>query len=338
MKKLVKIMSSTLAMILMVSSLTGCNFNKEDEKAESSEAATYVSLRINPEIELIADEDDEVVAVNAINEDGEVVLAVSDFIGDTIEEATEEFVDAAVELGYIDVESEESTVYVHVDGESEEIIEDIEEKINTRVHKYFDDKGIFGKVEKELMDEYIDKSKELNIGVGHVRMIERILELYPEMTEEELLEMDIKELLELLKEDVKNNGLKVTQRDEYRQAVEALKEEYLEMFELLDELRLLEKQLKDLELDEDIKALIEARIVEIRNECDTMKAAFEEALESLKETYKSQVDIAVNEFKNRAEQRKKENASKLEKHIQDFNMNKEDIKNQIQDWRNRLGK
>ena len=66
MKKLVKIMSSTLAMILMVCSLAGCDFNKEEETAKSSEAETYVSLRINPEIELIANEDDEVVAVNAI--------------------------------------------------------------------------------------------------------------------------------------------------------------------------------------------------------------------------------------------------------------------------------
>ena len=110
MKKLVKIMSSALAVVLMVGSLAGCDFNKEEETAKT-DAATYVSLRINPEIELIANEDDEVVAVNAINEDGEVVLAVSDFIGDTIEEATEEFVDKAVELGYIDVESEESYLY-----------------------------------------------------------------------------------------------------------------------------------------------------------------------------------------------------------------------------------
>lgn len=338
MKKLVKLMSSALAMVLMLGGLTGCDFNKEDEKAENSEAATYVSLRINPEIELIANEDDEVVAVNAINEDGEVVLAISDFVGDTIEEATEEFVDIAVELGYIDVESEESTVYVHVDGESEEVIEDIEEKINTRVHKYFDDRGIFGKVEKEVMDEYLEKAEELNISVGQVKMIERILELYPEMTEEELLEMDIKELMELLKDDSKNNGLKVTQRDEYKEAVEALKAEYAEMFELLDELRELERQLKELGLEEDAKALIEARIVEIRSECDTMKAAFDEALKTLKETYKSEVDVAVNEFKNKAEQRKQEHADKLEKHIQNFNMNKEDIKNQIQNWREELGK
>ena len=306
MKKLVKIMSCTLAMILMAGSLVGCNFNKEGETAKSNEATTYVSLRINPEIELIANEDDEVVAVNAINEDGEIVLAVSDFIGDTIEEATEEFVDTALELGYIDVESEESTVYVHVDGKIEEVIENIEEKINTRVHKYFDDKGIFGKVEKEEMDEYLEKAEELGIPVGHVKMIERILELYPEMSEEELLEMDVKELMELLKNDVKNNGLKVTQREEYKEAVEALKEEYARMFELLDELRNLEKQLKDLELDEDAKALIEARIVEIKSECDTMKASFEEALEALKETYKSEVNVVVDEFKNRAKQRKQE--------------------------------
>ena len=42
--------------------------------AESA-GTTYISLRINPEIELIADEDGTVLCANAINEDGEVVLS-----------------------------------------------------------------------------------------------------------------------------------------------------------------------------------------------------------------------------------------------------------------------
>lgn len=331
-------MSCALSLVLVVSSLVACRKEEDPEEVAEKETTTYVSLRINPEIELIADEDDVVVAVNAINEDGEVVLSVSDFIGDTVDEATEEFVDAAVDLGYIDVESEDATVYVHVDGESEDVIEDVEEKINKRVHDYFDNHGIFGKVEKEDMQEYFAKAEELNISVGHAKMINRILELYPEMTEEELMEMDVKEWIKLLKEDEKNNGLKASLRDEYKAAVEALKIEYAEMFTLLEELKSLEIQLKDLGLEESARALIEARIVEIKTECDTMKEAFEEAVKALKEAYKSEVDAAINDFKNRAEQKKQENADKLEKHFQDFNKNKEDIRNQIQDWRNKLGR
>lgn len=334
MKRLVKLMSCTLALVLMVCSLAAC---KKDDTVKN-EAATYVSLRINPEIELIANEDDVVIAVNAINEDGEVVLSVSDFIGDTVEEASEEFVDAAVELGYIDVDSEDSTVYVHVDGDSEKAIEDVENKINKKVHDYFDNRGIFGKVMKENMEEYLAKAEELGISVGHVKMIERILELYPELTEEELLDMKVKELMELLKSDSKKNGLKASLREEYKAKVEELKTQYSEMFAMLDELRELEKQLEEVPLTDAQKAIIESRIIEIKSACDIMKETFDEAVKALKDSYKEQIEDAMLEFKNKAKQKKLEHASKLEKHLNHFKKNKEEIKNKIKSWRERFGK
>lgn len=108
------------------------------------------------------------------------------------------------------------------------------------------------------------------------------------------------------------------------------------MFELLDELENLEAQLSNTELSEDERKTIESRIIEIKDSCDIMKKTYHDELNKLKETYKSQVYIAVQEFKGKADKKKKDNASKLEKHLQEFNKDKEKIKDKIKDWRDDL--
>ena len=68
--KMIKIASILLAASFGIGMTAACS----KKTASAEEATTYVSLRINPEVELLADEDGTVIASNAINEDGEVVL------------------------------------------------------------------------------------------------------------------------------------------------------------------------------------------------------------------------------------------------------------------------
>ena len=70
MKKITRLISTLLVVTLGVGALASCAIDSDAE-----ESLKYVSLRINPEIEMLADEDGEIVAASAINEDGEVVLS-----------------------------------------------------------------------------------------------------------------------------------------------------------------------------------------------------------------------------------------------------------------------
>ena len=59
-----------LSMILGIISLTGCQ--KHDElKTEK----TVMHLSLNPEIEVVLDEEDKVITVNALNEEGNLTLS-----------------------------------------------------------------------------------------------------------------------------------------------------------------------------------------------------------------------------------------------------------------------
>ena len=115
--KFTKIISLLLVAVLGIGALASCASVDDGNTAVlDKEALTYVSLRINPEIELLADEDGNVVSANAVNEDGEVVLATVDLEGKSIEEAGAIFTETANDLGYFTPDGEKDTVYIDVES------------------------------------------------------------------------------------------------------------------------------------------------------------------------------------------------------------------------------
>ena len=329
MKKIYKILSVLLCLVLLLGTLSACN----NSETASADELSYVSMRINPEIELVVDAENKVVAVNAINEDGETVLTEITLVGLTVEEAGEAFTAMATELGFLDVDATEAHVYILVDGEDQEQVKDIEEKVTKKINDFFDKKGIFGKVSPEELTELEALATEWNVSVKDAKMISRILELYPEMTVEEILELDIKERISLIKDDHKNNGLPAHLRDEYKVAVDALKEEYAELFDLAKELKELKIALKNPELTEEEVATLQAEYDAKKEQFDTLKQAFTSALEQLKTEKKEKLEEVKTEIKETAKSRRDEFANKIKEHDERFQLNKENIENQIKNWR-----
>ena len=133
MKKIIKPVCVILMICLLSTGLVSCLGDNKD-----SAGVTYITMRINPEIELVADDDMQIVATNAINEDGEIVLSQLELVGMDADDAAEAFTEKATELGYIDVESEENTVYIDVVSDDEEDNEDIKEDLSDKIKNYFE--------------------------------------------------------------------------------------------------------------------------------------------------------------------------------------------------------
>lgn len=164
--KFTRIISLLLVAVLGIGALASCASVDDGNIAVlDKEALTYVSLRINPEIELLADEDGNVVSANAVNEDGEVVLATVDLEGKSIEEAGAIFTETANDLGYFTPDGEKDTVYIDVESTIDGEDAELEEKLNKSIRDYFNNKGINGKIAPETLDKYADKAAEM----GHLR-------------------------------------------------------------------------------------------------------------------------------------------------------------------------
>lgn len=162
-----------------------------------------------------------------------------------------------------------------------------EEKPSKPIRDYFDNEGINSKVDPEILEEYAEKAAEWDVSVGHMKLIMRVLCANPEMTEDEVLQLTVPEMLALLQENESNGNVTAEWKAEYREAFEALKKEYEELSILRTEIQTLKKQLKGnlpVEEQEYIKAQIAGKEAvmkaideEYRNKFAELKETFREA-------------------------------------------------------------
>ena len=327
MKRFVKLMSAVLAFCLLCVVFVGCG--------QEETSLTYVGMRINPEIELVVNDEGTVVAVNAVNEDGETVLCELTLVGLTVEEAAAMFTEVATELGFVDVDSEENTVYIFAEGENEELVKEIKEKIYGKVNAFFEEKGIFGRAVEEIISEELDElADKWNVNVRDAKLVERILEMYPEMTEEEVLALTLEEKLDLIKEYHKNNGLTADIREKYKEDVELLKQEYAELFEMREELESLEMQLQNEDLTEDERAALQEEYDTLKAEHDALREQYLDEACQMKEEKKQEVEDAKEAFRQEADRMREEFSEHLNEHLERYEQHKHSIEEQIKNWQN----
>ena len=107
--------------------LIGCKKKSEEQ------SLSRVTVDINPSIELIIDEENKVVSVTALNDDGNIIIVGETFIGKTSEEAVALIVSIATETGYLvkgEVEATENEINISVSGDEkaqEELYNSIKE-------------------------------------------------------------------------------------------------------------------------------------------------------------------------------------------------------------------
>lgn len=125
--KMILAICTVLCVALLCVSLVACN--TDDEKQE---ATTFVSLDINPSIELTLDENNKVMSVYGANEDGQVLLyAEEGIIGADVEVAVEKITSLAIELGYLDEDN--AVVQTSVTSAKDGVEESVLSKVNAKI-------------------------------------------------------------------------------------------------------------------------------------------------------------------------------------------------------------
>ena len=180
-----------LTSLLGTSLIGGCTPDK------GKEGLAYVTIETNPSVELVIGDNNIVVAVNGLNEDGKLLIASENLVGLDAEEAASKIIELTEKLGF--------TVQGSVDEESQEIKisvtgsnEDFQEALKVIV--------------KEEVEETIEK---LNIDAKLVELqaVERahletlVLEQFPTLTEEEVKAMSNEELYSYLQAAVAEKAL-----------------------------------------------------------------------------------------------------------------------------------
>lgn len=163
MRKISKILGVVLSVIICGSSLAlfGCT-------SSTAEGATVMNLSVNPEIEFVLDADDKIVSVNAVNEEGNLIISADAFknvVGKTAEEGTEIFLSVAVDTGFIvkgRVSDGENEIEISVSGQDAQSIYD---KVKAHAQDFFTSQNITAQIEnfealtKEDLEELLQEAK-----------------------------------------------------------------------------------------------------------------------------------------------------------------------------------
>ena len=139
-------------LFLTAISFTSCSNAKPEEGS-----VTRMTVDINPSVEFMIDDQNKIVSVTALNDDGSILIVGEAFVGKTPEEAIEMMVTLASDTGYLvqgNAEATENTVKNSVSGNSkyeEQLKKDITEKANDTL-KALDINGTVEKVEALEID------------------------------------------------------------------------------------------------------------------------------------------------------------------------------------------
>lgn len=190
----------------------------QEPEAETS----YLAVDINPGVEFILDEDGNVVSIQLLNEDAEIVAADLELEGLSYEAALEEFLDAAIDTGYIDVDSDENIVTVTADDEA------VQEEHKADVEAILSERGVGAAIFGGTMDEeYVNLAEEHDISVGRARLIARAVEIDGDLTFASALDLEHSEIMTIL---IDAHREKMDEFIEERQSeAQAMKEEMRDM-------------------------------------------------------------------------------------------------------------
>lgn len=278
-----KIISVLLVVAIVCVGIVACG---NDADAASVDT-TYISMRINPEIEMIADEDGEVVYASAVNDDGEVVLSTVELEGLSVEEAGAEFASAATELGYVD--ETDATLYLDVQGQSEEASEELRQKVEKNISDYFNNNGINGKVSKETLDKYAGNAKGWGLSTGHTKLAMRVLDAHPELTEDEVLSMEVSQWLTLLNGNKGNSSAVKELKATYRESLSQIKEQYKSLFDIREEIDGIEQELKESSLTQAEREELEGQIEVLKAQAKTLHNDYKSKVSEARKSYKSEL-------------------------------------------------
>lgn len=167
----IKCLSLALCLCLLIGMALPLASCKKSEPTPPEGTYTRMTVDINPSVEFMVDDQNKVVSVTALNDDGSILIAGEAFVGKTPEEATRMVVSLATDAGYlvkgeIHVENtdESQKVEISVSGNSD-YAKELAKNVKSDVEKYLKDNKITATVES-VKAKTLDEMRKVVIEDG----------------------------------------------------------------------------------------------------------------------------------------------------------------------------
>jgi uncharacterized lipoprotein YajG len=319
MKKMKWFMSFAVV-LFAVFLIAGCS--GEDTELLSNED-TYVTLDINPSVELIVSPSDIVIYANPLNEDGELLLLDLELVGLPVDEAVDLIIAEAIALGFIDTEDEEIVVAVDVQAKKAEIREAVQNRIKEHVNASFNARAMIGRaVDKGYMPDFIAEAESYGVNPGFLRLAQKVVEMSDELTLEDVIGMEQEELMDLLQE----------KKQEHREVAESIKDDFLNERDAL--IASYQEQIEALELQIE-EALEGENIDELLAQLETLKEELKDELDELRDEYHDMSEVLFMEMMQQRNRIKEEHQERVEEYLDRAEERRQAIQDRIDRFQNR---
>lgn len=308
-----KILSFLLCLVLVVGIGVGAfMFLKPNQKASA-----VMTLETNPEIQLVLDQNNKVMSVNAINEDGEKLMLSVNFVGLSAEKAAEKFADAATK--YLSNKNSANSLYLNEingdlnvnitiaceDNTSEKYTE-LKKDVKNSVNNYFKEAKIMAGAIVNVTEDIKAEIEKLGYEISN----------YANKTYEEIMADVIVKAEEL-------ENVAILNRDQIFNKYEELKTSFSSMFNLEEQINnykvdINAKKLELAQKKEELKTANEWDKIAITATITALETALEqveELLNTVKEQYnefKSDYDKQINNFIKQVESQSKTLLNEIE--------------------------
>lgn len=205
-----KITSAVLLFVMLFTTIAFASCNVVLPEDTDDGPIVRMTVDINPSLEFMVDDQNNVISVTALNDDGSILIAGEDFVGMTAEEAVEAAVALASDMGYLvkgEGGAEENAVKLSVSGDTE-FSKSLMEGITAKAEEVLSGLDIRAEIEKAAA-----------LGIEELRQLVCSTAF---LSEEAVAEMDEDELYKIIaNERVETASLLTT---EMRNAYYAAKE------------------------------------------------------------------------------------------------------------------
>lgn len=173
--------------------------------AYTTTPVTYVSMDINPSVELGVSIFNKVVSVEAYNEDGKKIIEDTNLRDYDIDNAIKKLVSNAISDGYIRGDGS-SAIEITTSTDKEEVVKELGEILKEAADAALNKNKV--KAEVETGDAALarrDEARKLGMTPGKLNLIQRLQELDPNINVEDYKDSSVKDIQEKTIELEKDN-------------------------------------------------------------------------------------------------------------------------------------
>lgn len=182
----------------------------------------YISLDINPSVELAVNTFNIVIDAQAMNEDAETILEGHTVKNMSVEKAVNTLVESAVDNNYIAADGS-SVISITTEAEDEEENEELQEQCSNGVSLAMSNKSAIAAMYQDSSDPALrEEAKTLGISPGKYKLIKMLQTIDPTITVEEYKDAKVNEIIRKANELLVASGYEGKQNEELDEIADQL--------------------------------------------------------------------------------------------------------------------